>query len=159
VDIKSLWLRERGTDRPVPRLALWPSVEGKESGGDPRIGDCFGSAHDLLMNDGGRGADGFDPAYHDQIVAEAGRAAVADRDLGDRVNPFSGVERGALIDPDGAQHVRAGALHIFEIIGVIDDPGSVGILEIDGQREAMFRPDEAAAIRQVKVVGHHPFMP
>jgi hypothetical protein len=55
--------------------------------------------------------------------------------------------------PDGAQHVRAGALHEFQIIGIIDDPGGVGVLEIDGQREAVLAADEAAAIGLVEGEG------
>src|SRR5688500_187292 len=61
---------------------------------------------------------------------------------------------GILIDPGSADHVRSSALHEPQIIGVIDDAGGVGVLEIDGQREMMLGADEAAAIRSVDVGAH-----
>ena len=38
---------------------------------------------------------------------------------------------------------------------VVDDAGGVGIFEIDGQREAMLRADEAAAIGLVEGMRRH----
>ena len=55
--------------------------------------------------------------------------------LGDDVDALAALDRGALVDPDRAQHVRARALHIFEIIGIIDDARDVRVLEIDAERE------------------------
>ena len=90
-----------------------------------------------------------------KIVAEPGGLQIFDRGLGNGVNPGAGGERSGLVDPRSAQHVGAGALHIFEVIGVIDDPGGVGILEIDGQGEVVLRPDEAAAIGLVEGMRRH----
>ena len=127
-------------------LAARPAIGREKSGGNPRLGECFSPAHDPLMNERRGGADGVDMADDDEIVAEPRRAEVADRDVGDGIDPLAGIERGALVDPDGAQHVRPSALHILQIIGVIDDSGGVGVLEIDAQRKAVLSADEAAAI-------------
>ena len=86
----------------------------------------------------------------DEVVAEPGGPQVADVGLGHGIDAVPASMRGALVDPGGAQHVGAGALHEFEIIGIIDDAGGVGVLEIDGQRETMLAADEAAAIGLVE---------
>ena len=140
---------------PRPWLAGGPAFGGEKSGGNPRFGQWLALAHDRLMNvDAGR-ADVGEGRDELKIVAEPGGLQIFDRGLGNGINPGPGGKRGGLVDPRGAQHVGAGALHIFEVIGVIDDPGGVGILEIDGQGEVVLRPDEAAAIGLVEGTCYH----
>ena len=67
------------------------------------------------------GADLLDRADDDEIVAEPRRAEVADVDVGDRIGAAAALKLGDLVDPGGADHVRAGPLHELQIIGVIDD--------------------------------------
>ena len=73
-------------------------------------------------------------------------AGLADVDLGHDIGAAAGSKLGSLVDSDRAEHVGPGALHELQIIGVIDDPVGVGVLEIDREREVVLGPDEAAAI-------------
>ena len=66
--------------------------------------------------------------------------------LGDGIGAAVAVERRALVDADGADHVGPRPLHELQIVGVVDDAGRVGVLEIDGQGEMVLGADEAAAI-------------
>src|SRR3546814_7983379 len=70
--------------------------------------------------------------------------AVAVRAFADRVGAAAFFPRRAVIDPGEAEHVRAGAFHVAQVIGVIDHPRQIGVLEIDAQRKAVLAPDEAA---------------
>src|SRR3546814_9976521 len=80
---------------------------------------------------------------HQRIIEPRGRA-VADRAFADRIGAAAFFPRRALIDPGEAEHVRAGAFHVALVIGVIDHPRQIGVLEIDAQRKAVLAPDEAA---------------
>ena len=89
-----------------------------------------------------------------QIVVELRRGAIFDHQLGDDIDALAALDRGALVDAGGAQHVRARPLHIFQIVGVIDDARYVRVLEIDAEREMVDAPDEGALIRPVEVCAH-----
>src|SRR3546814_10561909 len=52
------------------------------------------------------------------------------------------------------QHVRPRALHIAQIIGVIDDARQIGVLEIDARPVMMRRADEGAGNEGGRGDGH-----
>ena len=62
----------------------------------------------------------------------------------DRIGALARLVHRPLIDPGGKQHIRAGALHEPQIIGVIDHAGEIGVLEIDTQDEMMLLAFKAA---------------
>ena len=93
----------------------------------------------------------LDRADDDEVVAEPGGLAIADVRLGDVIGASVRSMGRGLVDADGADHVRPRPLHELQIIGVIDDAGGVGVLEIDGQREMVLGADEAAAIGCVEI--------
>src|SRR5207342_3486356 len=127
-------------------LPLRPVVRIEEGGGDASIRQCFRPPHDSLMNgDAGR-PDLLDGRYNEQVVAKLRRPKIADVDLGYGIDPFAGLLRRLLVDTDRPEHVGPGSLHELQIIGIIDDTGRVGVLEIDRQREAVLLADEPAAI-------------
>ena len=49
--------------------------------------------------------------------------------------PFGRLEQRAVIGADQAQIIGAPALHVAQIIGVIDDAGEVGVLIVDAHGE------------------------
>src|SRR3546814_7345501 len=79
---------------------------------------------------------------HQRSIEPRGRA-VADRAFADRIGAAAFFPRRALIDPGEAEQVRAGAFHVAQVIGVIDHPRQIGVLEIDAQRQTGPAPDEA----------------
>ena len=107
-----------------------------------------------LMNVNRRCADLIDCADDLKVVTKPAGLLVADVDLDDRIGAARGAKLGRLVDADGADHVRPRALHELQIIGIIDDSVRVGVLEIDGQREAVLVADEAATIRRVEIPAH-----
>ena len=106
------------------------------------------------MNVDGGCPNGFDRADDDQIVAEASGATIFDVHFGDVIGASIRAQRRALVDADRADHVRPRPLHELQIIGVIDDPVGIRVLEIDAQREMMLAADKAAAIGDVEVMRH-----
>ncbi len=139
---------------PIPRLALRPTLTIQEGRRHARIGELFFPPHDSLLNRHGRGADRLNGADHDEVVAEPPGLPVADVHLDDRIGAAAAAELGELVDAHSPDHVGARPLHIFEIVGIIDDAVGVGVLEIDGEREMVLVAGEAAAIGLVEVV--HP---
>ena len=97
------------------------------------------------------GTNLLDAAEDDKFLPEARRLQIADAALGDVISAVSRAEHFGLIDPDRAQHVGAGPLHELQIIGVVDHAGSVGVLEIDAEREPVLAADESAAVGLVEV--------
>ena len=105
--------------------------------------------HDSLMND-----DACRP-YLDQSrddaqrIVQPGRRMISDRQIGDRIGPLTRFVRRALVYACDAQHVRPGALHEAQVIGMIDHARKIGVLEIDAHRKAMLVPHEAPGIRLI----------
>ena len=97
-------------------------------------------------------AHSVEAADDQQRIVEPRRAPVADGEVGDGIGALARLVRGALVDPGGAHHVRPRALQVAQVIGVIDDPGEVGILEIDAQPEAVDPVHEAAGIRAIRIL-------
>jgi len=91
-----------------------------------------------------------------RTLTEPRRLPVTDRDVGNRIDATAPLHLRPLVDARGSKHVGAGTLHEFEIIGIIYDPGGVGVLIIDRQREAMLAAGEAAAIRTIEGPLSHP---
>src|SRR5678815_5018866 len=106
------------------------------------------------MNRHGRGADRVDGADHNEVLAQIGRRSIFYRDVSDRIGTAARIQLRLLVDPGGADHVGAGALHELQIICVIDDARRVRVLEIDGQGESMLGADEAAAVGLVEFAAH-----
>src|SRR3546814_17462236 len=69
------------------------------------------------------------------------------RAFADRIGAAAFFPRRALIDPGEAEHVRAGAFHVAQVIGVIDHPRQIGVLEIDAQRKAVLAPEDRKSTR------------
>src|SRR3954464_2756245 len=87
---------------PILRLPPRPAFPVEKGGGDPRVGQQFGSAHDSLLNMDRRCEDLFDRADDEQIVAEASGSAIADVNLDHCIGAAAGAQHGGLVNPDGA---------------------------------------------------------
>jgi hypothetical protein len=140
---------------PVLGLALRPAVSVQEGGSHPRVGQYFLAAHDPLMNVDGGGPNRFDRAEDEQIVAEPGRFTIFDCHFSDVIGASIGSKGLTLVHSYGSNHVGPRPLHELEIVGVVNDPGGVRVLEIDRQGEPVFGPDEATAIRNVEISTCH----
>ncbi len=129
---------------PCARLSLRPAVHRKEGSSDGGAAQQFAAAHDGVVQFIGGSAHLGDGGDDNQPVIDARRAVPGDRHCMDRPETVTGGHGGAVADPGVAEHFGAGALHVAQIIGVIDNAGVVGILVIDTHREVMAARRDAA---------------
>jgi phosphomannomutase len=140
---------------PFSWLTPRPAIAVEERGGDDCVGQQFRPTHDSLMNMNRRCADLFDAADDPKVFAEPRRPPVADVDVSHEISAAVAPQHVRLVNADRPDHVRAGALHELQVIGVIDHASRVRVLEIDGQRETMLATDESAAVGRVEFGWRH----
>lgn len=109
-----------------------------------------------LTNPPGGSANCNDSAFHDDRIAKACRFDVSDRKLGYGKGPFPTCNRGLLIDAKGTDHFCPRALKPAQVIGVINNPACVRVIEIDPHRKTVPGAIELASRGQQSVVrvGH-----
>src|SRR5579872_194876 len=124
------------------RHAARPAVVVDAGDQHVEIGQHFGAATDRLAQRQGGAGDPVDAGLDAERIVEPRRAAVFDiaaphrkHDAGLRPHP-------AVVVTEAAQHLGAAALGEFQIVGVVDDPGRVGVLVIDPQRHPVRRESD-----------------
>src|SRR5258706_9164655 len=129
---------ERGAQarRYAPRPAVAPDAGDQHVEGDDRLA----IAADLLVERQRRRADFGDPRLHGQRIVEARRGAVIGRAAPHREDDAGLFGDRAMGEAEVAHHLGTAALGEFEIVGVVDDAGGVGVLVIHPQRQAVRRP-------------------
>lgn len=94
-------------------------------------GDDLAAQKDCLREDAGRAAQTFDGGLDREIVFKLRGAAVFDREIRHDEEHAAHFRIHALRDPEAPQNLRAGALHEFEVVRVIDDAARVGVFPVD----------------------------
>ena len=107
------------------------------------------------MNMHRRRANAYQPRHKHQRVVEFRRATKFDRHVGHRIGTLPGFHHSALVDPDQSHHVGPGALHVAQVIGVIDHAHLIGLLEKDAHRESVLASVEASFDRLVDTDCRH----
>ena len=108
---------------PAPgfRLAAGAAIRADEADAQPRFGQQFAAAPDLLVHAARGGAQFFGAGCDDQAVIKACGAQIADGELGNGIGAAAGIHDAALLDAQQAQHLGARALAPAQIIGVVGD--------------------------------------
>ena len=112
-----------------------------------RVGEHFAVAADPLAQRQGRAADLTTRVS--TVSASSSRAGARYSTVQRRTaNTYPRLRRdAAMVETEAAQHLGAAALGEFEVVGVVDHAGRVGVLVIDAQVEAVAGKSWIAALR------------
>src|SRR5579885_3223042 len=131
------------------RQAMRPA--GAAKAGDAEIErDQHGvPSSDLLREIERRGADASDPGLDRELVVEPRRSEVIGGAMADHEHETSLLAHPFLLETGEAQQLGARPLRVFEIVGVIDKAGGVGVLIIDSDGKEMRAVADRAGARRI----------
>lgn len=96
----------------------------------------FAASINILLKDDRGAPQCLDARAHGQVIFELGGSTVADGHAHGNKKDAVGIgERIRLRDFELLEEVRAGALHEFEVVAVIDDAAGIGVFPVNLNRE------------------------